>query len=122
MVQQRLSFRRQLRKFNLPKTLQPQPRTRAAYREITNVIPGHIFFKFILQTRSRTYQHWDVAFLLQCSLVFQPQPTTYTTDKSRIAFITSLVTGKAAQWATALWEKESPICRSYTICRGNEIG
>lgn len=53
-------------------------------------------------------------FLLQCSLVFDLQPNTYSTDKSRIAFIISLLTGKAAQWATAIVENNSPVCHSYT--------
>lgn len=53
-------------------------------------------------------------FLLQCSLVFDLQPNTYSTDKSRIAFIISLLTGKAAQWATAVVENNSPVCRSYS--------
>lgn len=52
-------------------------------------------------------------FLLQCSLVFDLQPTTYSTDKSRIAFVLSLLTGKASQWATACWESESDIFQSY---------
>lgn len=54
-------------------------------------------------------------FLLQCSLVFQQQPSTYNSDKSRIAFILGLLTGKAAQWATALWESNSHICQSYLV-------
>lgn len=52
-------------------------------------------------------------FLLQCSLVFDLQPNTYNTDKSRIAFMISFLTGKAAQWATAVVENNSPACRSY---------
>lgn len=52
-------------------------------------------------------------FLLQCNLVFQQQPATYHSDKSRVAFITSLLSGKASQWASALWERESPICNSF---------
>lgn len=52
-------------------------------------------------------------FLLQCSLVFDLQPSTYTTDKSRIAFVLSLLTGKASQWATACWESKSEIFQSY---------
>ena len=54
-------------------------------------------------------------FLLQCSLVFQQQPTTYLSDKSRVAFILGLLTGKASQWATALWERQSPTCDSYLL-------
>lgn len=52
-------------------------------------------------------------FLLQCSLVFDLQPNTYNTDKSRIAFLISLLTGRAAQWATAVVENNSPVGNSY---------
>ncbi|KAK7878585.1 hypothetical protein WMY93_030421 [Mugilogobius chulae] len=52
-------------------------------------------------------------FLLQCALVFDLQPTTYATDKSRIAFLLSLLSGKASQWATAVWESNSAILHSY---------
>ncbi|XP_055015782.1 uncharacterized protein LOC129410863 [Boleophthalmus pectinirostris] len=51
-------------------------------------------------------------FLLQCSLVFDQQPNTYHTDKSRISFLISLLTGRAAQWATAVWESDSTLCQS----------
>lgn len=52
-------------------------------------------------------------FLLQCSLVFDLQPSSYTSDKSRIAFVLSLLTGKASQWATACWESKSEIFQSF---------
>ncbi|KAK7916542.1 hypothetical protein WMY93_012303 [Mugilogobius chulae] len=52
-------------------------------------------------------------FLLQCSLVFDQQPHTYATDKSRIAFVISLLSGKASQWATAAWESNSEIFQSF---------
>nr|CBN80957.1 Gag-protease [Dicentrarchus labrax] len=52
-------------------------------------------------------------FLLQCSLVFQQQPLTYNSDSARVAFVISLLSRKAAQWATALWEKHSPICDTF---------
>lgn len=52
-------------------------------------------------------------FLLQCSLVFDQQPLTYATDKSRIAFVISLLTGKASQWATAAWESNALFFDSY---------
>uniref|UniRef100_A0A8P4GPN0 Gypsy retrotransposon integrase-like protein 1 n=1 Tax=Dicentrarchus labrax TaxID=13489 RepID=A0A8P4GPN0_DICLA len=52
-------------------------------------------------------------FLLQCSLVFQQQPLTYSSNSARVAFVISLLSGKAAQWATALWEKHSPICETF---------
>ena len=46
-------------------------------------------------------------FLLQCSHVFDLQPNSYATDKSGIAYVMNLLRGRAAQWGTALWERES---------------
>ncbi|KAL0182333.1 hypothetical protein M9458_021708, partial [Cirrhinus mrigala] len=42
-------------------------------------------------------------FLLQCSLFVNQQPHLYATDESKIAFVCSLLTGKALDWATAVW-------------------
>lgn len=41
-------------------------------------------------------------FLLQYSLIFSQQPSTYTSDKFKIAFVMNLLIGKAAQWAAAV--------------------
>lgn len=53
------------------------------------------------------------AFLMQVSLIFELQPATYSTDRSRIAYILSLLTGSARSWGSAVWEAQSPICNSY---------
>ncbi len=42
-------------------------------------------------------------FLLQCSLFVNQQPALYPTESGRIAFVCSLLTGKALDWATAVW-------------------
>lgn len=42
-------------------------------------------------------------FLLQCSLFVNQQPMLYSSDDSWIAFVCSLLTGKALEWATAGW-------------------
>ncbi|TWW56099.1 hypothetical protein D4764_08G0000860 [Takifugu flavidus] len=42
------------------------------------------------------------SFLLQCSLVFDLQPLTYPSDRAKIAFMVNLLSGRAAQWATAV--------------------
>lgn len=53
------------------------------------------------------------AFLMQVSLVFELQPATYSTDRSRIAYVLSLLTGSARDWGSAVWEAQSPLCHSY---------
>ncbi len=53
-------------------------------------------------------------FLLQCSMFVNQQPTLYYTDESRIAFVCSLLTGRALDWATAVWSDECAVFPSFT--------
>ncbi|KAJ0069562.1 hypothetical protein NL108_008511 [Boleophthalmus pectinirostris] len=41
-------------------------------------------------------------FLLQCKTVFTCQPLTFSTDHSKVAFITGLLRGRALDWAEAM--------------------
>ncbi len=43
-------------------------------------------------------------FLLQCTIFMDQQPLLYPTDNSRVSFVCSLLTGRALDWATAVWE------------------
>ncbi|KAL0182494.1 hypothetical protein M9458_021869, partial [Cirrhinus mrigala] len=54
-------------------------------------------------------------FLLQCSLVFTMQPALYPTDRSQIAFITSLLTGPALRWAETIWHQGGPAAHSIHV-------
>ncbi len=45
-------------------------------------------------------------FLLLCSLFVNQQPSLYPTDSSRTAFVCSLLTGRALEWATAVWRMD----------------
>ncbi len=47
-------------------------------------------------------------FLLQCSLYFELQSHQFTTERAKVAFIISLLNGRALQWAKALWSSHSP--------------
>ncbi len=38
-------------------------------------------------------------FLLQCSLYIENQPHLYTTERSKVSFLISLLSGKALQWS-----------------------
>uniref|UniRef100_A0A674MXQ5 Gypsy retrotransposon integrase-like protein 1 n=1 Tax=Takifugu rubripes TaxID=31033 RepID=A0A674MXQ5_TAKRU len=55
------------------------------------------------------------SFLLQCSLVFDLQPLTYPSDRARIAFMVNLLSGRAAQWATAVLENQTPASSSFPV-------
>ena len=55
------------------------------------------------------------AFLIQCSLVFDQQPLTYPTDRSRIAFVFGLLKGNALAWASAFWDSGSRASDNFDL-------
>lgn len=52
-------------------------------------------------------------FLTQCRLAFDLQPGAYPTDHSQVAYVLTLLTGRARAWATALYESNSPVCNTF---------
>lgn len=52
-------------------------------------------------------------FLHQCSLVFNQQAVTYSTDRSKVAFVMSLLTEQAAAWALAVSGQCPELCSDY---------
>ena len=54
------------------------------------------------------------SFLTLCSLTFDLQPQSFSTERSRVAFMITNLTGRAREWATAEWENDSAICHSAT--------
>ena len=52
-------------------------------------------------------------FLLQCSLMFEMQPHRFPTDRAKIAYISSLLTNKALQWAEAIWQQDGSVVHDY---------
>ncbi|KAK3562654.1 hypothetical protein QTP86_003394 [Hemibagrus guttatus] len=53
-------------------------------------------------------------FLLQCSLVLEMQPHMYPTERSKVAFILTQLSGKALLWAESLWSQNHPAAQSYS--------
>lgn len=53
------------------------------------------------------------AFLAKCSLYFSLQPSSFSTEESKVAFVITLLTGRAAEWGTAAWERKLPCCSSF---------
>ncbi len=51
-------------------------------------------------------------FLLQCSLALEMQPHQYPTERAKIAYIISLLNGKALQWAVAIWDQAGTVTQS----------
>ncbi len=52
-------------------------------------------------------------FLTQCSLTFELQPSSFPTDRSKIAYIITLLSDKALSWASAVWQSQDACCESY---------
>ncbi len=53
-------------------------------------------------------------FLLQCSMFVSQQPMLYPTNDSHIAFVCSLLTGRAMEWATAVWSDNHSAFPTFT--------
>lgn len=53
------------------------------------------------------------AFISQCSLVFALQPHDCVTEESRVAFVITLLKGRARDWATAVWDARAPFCATF---------
>lgn len=54
-----------------------------------------------------------MSFLSLCSLVFQLQPTSFPTNRSKVAYIITLLADRAREWGTALWDANSPVCSKF---------
>ncbi|XP_071210165.1 uncharacterized protein [Salvelinus alpinus] len=50
------------------------------------------------------------AILFQCSLIFELQPSLFLSVRSKIAYLTKLMFGRALTWATMVWEKQFTVC------------
>ncbi|CAM4706099.1 unnamed protein product [Leuciscus chuanchicus] len=52
-------------------------------------------------------------FLLQCKLYMEVNAAQFNSEKAKIAFIISLLTGRALNWAQALWDSDAPALQSF---------
>ncbi|MGL5580803.1 MAG: DUF4939 domain-containing protein, partial [Cetobacterium sp.] len=53
-------------------------------------------------------------FLLQCSLYMEANTHLFATERSRVAFIINLLSGKALQWAQSLWNTNAAVLGSVS--------
>uniref|UniRef100_A0A3P9M1D4 Gypsy retrotransposon integrase-like protein 1 n=1 Tax=Oryzias latipes TaxID=8090 RepID=A0A3P9M1D4_ORYLA len=51
-------------------------------------------------------------FLTDCSIHFEHSPHAFVSDRARIAFMISHLSGRARAWAMAEWARDSPLCSS----------
>uniref|UniRef100_A0A8C5I165 CCHC-type domain-containing protein n=1 Tax=Gouania willdenowi TaxID=441366 RepID=A0A8C5I165_GOUWI len=54
-------------------------------------------------------------FLVQCGLHFEMQPGTFPTERSKVAYMISHLSGRAEAWATAEWNSRSRLCESVDV-------
>ncbi|XP_058604706.1 uncharacterized protein LOC131522871 isoform X2 [Onychostoma macrolepis] len=52
-------------------------------------------------------------FLLQMALYLEMQPQKFPTERSKVAFLISLLSGRALIWARAIWDANTAIINSY---------
>ncbi|KAL0162309.1 hypothetical protein M9458_041705, partial [Cirrhinus mrigala] len=55
------------------------------------------------------------SFLLQVNLYILMQPQQFPLENAKVAFLISLLTSKALQWAKAIWNSDNPIIHSYSL-------
>ena len=53
-------------------------------------------------------------FLIDCSIHYELNPHAFPSNRSKIAFMISHLTGRAKAWASAEWARDSPVCHSLT--------
>ncbi|XP_061136628.1 uncharacterized protein LOC133155378 [Syngnathus typhle] len=54
------------------------------------------------------------AFVTECQMQFERFPGDFPTERSRVAYMLSYLTGRARAWATAEWARDSPTCHSLS--------
>uniref|UniRef100_A0AAR2LD67 DUF4939 domain-containing protein n=1 Tax=Pygocentrus nattereri TaxID=42514 RepID=A0AAR2LD67_PYGNA len=52
------------------------------------------------------------SFLMQCTLYITHNPSQFRLETDKVHFVISLLTGRAKEWATALWTVNSAILQS----------
>uniref|UniRef100_A0A3B5QX72 CCHC-type domain-containing protein n=1 Tax=Xiphophorus maculatus TaxID=8083 RepID=A0A3B5QX72_XIPMA len=52
-------------------------------------------------------------FITQCEIHFELQPSSFPSERAKVAYLISLLSGKAKIWGTAEWQKDSLICYSF---------
>lgn len=61
------------------------------------------------------------SFLTQCEVVFSLQSSTYSGDRARIAYIISLISVRARQWVTAVWEAKAVCTERFSLFKEEMI-
>ncbi len=74
-------------------------------------LPLPVPWPFRLLARVRL---WNVSvFCIRVSLYIEMQPQKFTTERAKVAFLLSLLSGPALLWACAIWKSQSIIINSF---------
>ncbi|KAG1953664.1 retrotransposable element [Pimephales promelas] len=52
-------------------------------------------------------------FLTRCTMHFSLQPRTFREEQTKVGFVLTLLTGRAALWGAAVWESQDDCCSSF---------
>ena len=55
------------------------------------------------------------SFLTQCQLVFALQPATFPTDGAKVAYVITLLSGRARDWGTATWSNNEGVREDFAL-------
>uniref|UniRef100_A0A8C1MYK4 Gypsy retrotransposon integrase-like protein 1 n=1 Tax=Cyprinus carpio TaxID=7962 RepID=A0A8C1MYK4_CYPCA len=61
------------------------------------------------------------SFLIQCEVVFSLQARTYASEVSKVAYVISLLSGRARDWGTAVWESQARCCSDFSSFKAEMI-
>ncbi|KAG1927362.1 retrotransposable element [Pimephales promelas] len=61
------------------------------------------------------------SFLTQCEVIFSLQPLTYAKERTKVAYVISLLAGRAREWAAANWEAERECVFSFALFKDEMI-
>ncbi|KAG1934069.1 retrotransposable element [Pimephales promelas] len=61
------------------------------------------------------------SFLTQCEVIFSLQPLTYAKERTKVAYVISLLAGRAREWAAANWEAERDCVFSFALFKDEMI-
>lgn len=53
------------------------------------------------------------AFLMQCELQFEMQPSSFPSERAKVGYVLSLLVGRARTWGSAEWKRRTECCNSF---------
>uniref|UniRef100_A0A9J8CX15 cAMP-dependent protein kinase type II-alpha regulatory subunit n=1 Tax=Cyprinus carpio carpio TaxID=630221 RepID=A0A9J8CX15_CYPCA len=53
------------------------------------------------------------AFLMQCELQFEMQPSSFPSERAKVGYVLSLLVGRALTWWSAEWKRRTECCDSF---------